>query len=324
VSQVVVAGHICLDIIPEMCGAARLEPGQLTEVGAAKFATGGCVSNVGLALHRLGVETRLVGKICSDHFGVIIKELIAQYASGLENGLVVCEEGNSSYSVVVSGTHQDRFFLHSPGCNATFGFDDVPFQHLSVASHFHFGYPPLMAKMYSDDGTELSQILKAAQATGMTTSLDMSLPDPNSESGRAPWKTILRKALPYVDYFVPSREELTFMLGDGDHEFLLKTCHEFGAKTVVLKCGEHGLVGFDGQEFMQEPCYKVDVVGTTGAGDATIAGLILGILQGWELPACLQSATAVGACCVEAHDAVSGIRSWQETSLRILNGWNKR
>ncbi|MCK4602884.1 MAG: carbohydrate kinase family protein, partial [Phycisphaerae bacterium] len=57
--QVVVAGHICLDIIPtfsELKGdlAAAFVPGNLINVGPAVTATGGAVSNTGLALHRLG------------------------------------------------------------------------------------------------------------------------------------------------------------------------------------------------------------------------------------------------------------------------------
>ena len=56
---VAVAGHICLDIIPTFHSASRefkdiLIPGKLIDVGPASMATGGSVSNTGIALHRLG------------------------------------------------------------------------------------------------------------------------------------------------------------------------------------------------------------------------------------------------------------------------------
>lgn len=61
------AGHICLDVIPAFKqGAASLGellvPGKLVDVGPAVLATGGAVANTGLALHRLGVHTRLISR----------------------------------------------------------------------------------------------------------------------------------------------------------------------------------------------------------------------------------------------------------------------
>jgi len=62
-AQVIVAGHICLDIIPRFptdAGAdlsAYLSPGRLSEIGSVTLSTGGAVSNTGLNLQRL-VSTR--------------------------------------------------------------------------------------------------------------------------------------------------------------------------------------------------------------------------------------------------------------------------
>ena len=53
---VVVAGHICLDIIPVLAEEPDLRPGSLVEIGPAALSAGGPVGNVGLALHRLGVS----------------------------------------------------------------------------------------------------------------------------------------------------------------------------------------------------------------------------------------------------------------------------
>jgi sugar/nucleoside kinase (ribokinase family) len=66
--------------------------------------------------------------------------------------------------------------------------------------------------MYDNDGVELAEIFRRAKETGVTTSLDMSLPDPTSASGQANWRTILRATLPHVDLFLPSAEEILYML----------------------------------------------------------------------------------------------------------------
>jgi len=65
--NVVVAGHICLDIIPKMLTEANvindiLRPGKLVNVGNARIPTGGSVSNTGLALNCLGINVKLMGK----------------------------------------------------------------------------------------------------------------------------------------------------------------------------------------------------------------------------------------------------------------------
>jgi sugar/nucleoside kinase (ribokinase family) len=65
------------------------------------------------------------------------------------------------------------------------------------------------------------------------------------------------------------------------------------------------------------PCFRVAVAGTTGAGDATIAGLLSGLLRGMSAEESLTAAVGVGACNVEAPDALSGVRTWEATQERI-------
>src|SRR5207244_13607408 len=98
--------------------------------------------------------------------------------------------------------------IHAPGCNATFGADDVRYDTLGSVRLFHFGYPPPMERMYTDNGAELATIFQRAKAMGITTTLDLSMPDPNSAAGRADWHAILGGRLPYVDVCVASAEEV--------------------------------------------------------------------------------------------------------------------
>ena len=72
------------------------------------------------------------------------------------------------------------------------GSDDVTDATLKGARLLHFGYPPLMRRMYADRGEELSSIYRQAKATGVTTSLDMALPDVTGPSGRVDWPALLR------------------------------------------------------------------------------------------------------------------------------------
>jgi pfkB family carbohydrate kinase len=71
-------------------------------------------------------------------------------------------------------------------------------------------------------------------------------------------------------------------------------------------------------------CFGVNLVGTTGSGDATLAGFLSTLLRDMPLQAALTTAVAVGACNVEAADALSGIRPWEETLQRVAGGWPQR
>ena len=142
----IVAGHICLDIILTFGatpghGGPVVEPGKLVNVGPPNLSTGGAVPNTGLALHRLGIPTRLMGKIGDDLFGTAILDLIERRDPALAKGMIVSADSPSSYTVVLSPPGVDRSFLHCTGANDTFGPEDVDPKQLRGADLFHFGYP---------------------------------------------------------------------------------------------------------------------------------------------------------------------------------------
>ena len=211
----VVAGHICLDIFPAFdagTGAGGLRPGALYKVGPALRSTGGAVANTGLALHRLGVAVALMGKVGDDPFGQDIQNLIRAEGEHLSAGMKVSPGETTSYTVVISPPGVDRTFLHCPGCNDTFTSADLNEAVLQGARLFHLGYPPLMRSMYQDGGAELVAMFQRVKAMGLGTSLDMADPDAGSEAGKVDWLALLTKVLPHVDIFVPSVEELLYMI----------------------------------------------------------------------------------------------------------------
>lgn len=364
----VVAGQLCLDIIPQFPDGITGQfdrlfvPGRLLEVSRVTLSTGGAVSNTGLALNRLGIPTRLMGKVGDDLFGQAVQQIIASYGPGLLDAMVVDPGVSTSYTLIISPPGTDRMFLYFPGANATFSADDVRYELVSEARLFHFGYPPLLRRMVEDDGVQLVDVLRRARETGVTTSLDTAFPDPLSAAGRADWATILGSALPYVDIFLPSIEEILYMLRRNTYDELSSTAGggsflplvtpellsdlgrellDMGARIVGLKLGDRGLYvrtadvlaieslgrarptesAVWADKEMWAPCFKVDMVGTTGAGDAAIAGFLSALLRDWPPEAATTAAVAVGACNVEADDALGGIRTWDETLDRMSEDW---
>lgn len=265
--KVIVAGHVCLDITPVFSGQAEsalgeiFSPGKLTQVRRAEVHTGGCVANTGLAMKFLGADVSLMGKVGRDEFGSIIKRICTEHDAG--EGLIDVPGESTSYSVILAVPGVDRIFLHNPGANDTFCADDIPDMLLEDCALFHFGYPTLMRRMYEEEGEELLWVLRKARDAGAATSLDFAMVNEDTDAGRADWEKILKKVLPEVDFFVPSAEELCFMLDrerfsqwqqraggrditeildvEKDIKPLADRCMELGVKVLLMKCGGLGM-----------------------------------------------------------------------------------
>ena len=327
IKSAVVAGHLCLDIIPAIQALpggrlkGLLQPGHLLEVGPMVFSTGGAVSNTGVALHKLGIPTRLVAKLGTDMLGETVRTVIRSHGPGLDEGICSTTEAGTSYTIILNLPGVDRFFWHYPGTNDVFGVDDIPYDRVAGADLFHFGYPPLIRHMHINGGRELVDMLRRAKATGVTTSLDMALPDPGSEAGRADWPRILSASLPWIDIFTPSIDELLFTLHRSDYERLIP------APGGLLENVTAGLLERVSHELLRMgPKVVLIKIGAKGAylhtaDESTIAGFLSALLRGLGPEQAMTAAVAVGAYNVEAADALSGIRSWEATLSRVAAGW---
>lgn len=364
-TEVFIAGHICLDITPEFPvgfsdASTVIEAGKLKMIGPATHGTGGCVANTGLTLHQLGVKTSLMGKIGDDSFGRDLLSLLRDTDHRLAEGMIVAPGEHTSYSIVIMPPGVDRSFLHFPAANDTFHADDIDAGQLGGARLFHFGYPPLMRRFWNDGGGEMAKLFRSVKEQGVMTSLDMAMPDPDAPAGKINWNQWLERVLPHVDCFLPSLDEIRFML-DGempqrseghsvslDRELLSQTADRLlamGTSVVVLKLGEQGLYlkttsdaekiagAFEGskgdvQEWigreLYSPCFDVAAISTNGAGDRTIAGFLAALAGGAGPCDALEKAVAVGGLCVESPNPSATNLSFEAIDKRIAAGWKRR
>ena len=111
--DIVVAGHICLDIIPEwkIGNIKNIIPGHILEMEGLKLSTGGAVANTGITLKKLGISATLIGKIGSDAFGKIIIKNLQKIHKSLTENMVINKDDISSYTIVLNPPDTDRIFL---------------------------------------------------------------------------------------------------------------------------------------------------------------------------------------------------------------------
>jgi sugar/nucleoside kinase (ribokinase family) len=359
--EVVVCGHLCVDLIPGMRAITAEQiatPGRLYFIDPVTIATGGAVSNTGLALHKLGVKVRLLANIGDDALGQVIRSTLVAHDPVLAENLQVKSGQAASATIVLSPQNADRTFLHCTGTNDLFGVADVDFDLVAEGVMFHLGYPPLLPRLVQHDGAELEAIFRGAKKAGAVTSLDMAMPDPSSVIARSNWKKIMGRVLPHMDIFVPSIEETVLMLRRADYDdwgadilrhvdraYLSSLADEFLAHGIPItgfKLGEYGMylktsqkasdytalsqLGLNVADWLgcelYQPAYAVQVAGTTGAGDSAYAGFLTSLLKGLSPVEALRYACAVGGCNVEAPDATSGIRPWDAVQDRLAAGWS--
>lgn len=347
--EVVVAGHIYLDLIPEFKGRFKLLPNQLTSLGEMSFATGDAVANVGLALNELGINVALLAKVGDDLFAKTLFQILEENAPKSSSSILISKSDSTSYSVVISPPDFDRHFLHHEGANNSFKAQDINLELVKKAKLFYFGYPPLMQEIFQDGGIAFAKVLKNIKALGITTAIDLSYPDPNSPAERIDWKKILKRVLPYIDIFIPSLAEIDYMLHSktsleqDPRSIGISLAQEIlamGVAIVGIKLGYNGLylqtasskrlkemgraapkniANWSNRKFWSKD-FEVEVNNTVGVDDVTFAGFLAALLNGLNLEDTLYLSSAVGTCSVEGSDAFSGILSKKESIARINNG----
>jgi sugar/nucleoside kinase (ribokinase family) len=323
----VVAGHVCVDLSPELPALPLPRPGELVEIGPLAMSPGGCVSNTAGDLAALGADVHVVGDAGDDELGTALVRMLRARGTRIDQ-LRLLPGRSTSYSVVVQRPGEDRSFWHHVGANTAFDGSEVDF---AGAGLLHVGYPSLLPALIASGGEALQALLARARNDGLTTSLDLAVLDPGSAAAEHDWPALLARVLPLVDVLSPSADDVrsTLHLDVGeDPESLRRTARrlvDMGAGIVLLTAGPAGLqlstsdtarlggagAMFAGDEARQAqwsgrdeymPALDVEVHTTLGAGDAATAGLLFGLLAG------LDPLESLGLAAHTAADRVRGAK----------------
>jgi len=303
---------LCLGILVADVVAKPIEEmpgkGKLQLVDTMELHTGGCASNTGYGLNKLGISTGLMGKIGTDGFG----DFFVAYMNdaGLDTrGIRRTSSVNTSATMVMVSADGERTFFHYLGANAELSYDDIDFDIVREAKILHIAGTFLMPKF---DGVPTARVLKQARELGITTSLDTAWDSKDN------WMSVLEPCLHHLDIFMPSIEEARMITEKEEPEEIAELLLSYGIGTVALKMGDQGSYIRTRDWEMSVPIYKVEAIDATGAGDAFAAGFLAGVSQGQDHREAAKLANAVGACCTTAIGAIAGVRNMQET-LELMN-----
>ncbi len=275
-------------------------PGQqLAFLEQIKFTVAGTAAGTSVNLAKLGHDVASVGRIGSDTIGDFIRTTMDGYGVDTSH-LVIDPHRQTSSSLLLIRADGSRPALHVIGANAGLTEDDVPWDVVAHATVFHFGGVFVLPSL---DGPPMTRILKRVKELGVTTTMDFLMsPRPDAQEIVAP-------ALPYVDYLMPNIEEAGWLVGTEDRAEIIRWTHVAGAGCTVLTMGGDGVsIAPRGGEEVRLPAYDVEVVDTTGCGDAFTGGFVSGLLSGMSAVEAAERGLACGSLVATGLGSDAGIR----------------
>jgi sugar/nucleoside kinase (ribokinase family) len=251
-------------------------------VDSATFTVGGSGAIFACSAARLGLRVAFVGVVGDDVLGRFMRGELEDRAVDTRGMLV--REGRSTGISVVLSRPGDRGTYTVQGTIADLSAESVDRELLAAARHLHVASYFLQPALRPG----LPGLLRDARSAGATTSLD-----PNWDPEEA-WDGGLLDLLAHVDLFLPNAAEAARIVGKADVDAAAEALAG-RAGTVAVKLGEGGGLARRGAEIVRARRFAVDVVDTTGAGDAFDAGFVFGLTRGWPLQRALSLANACGA-----------------------------
>ena len=266
--------------IPDGQGGQLVEQIRVTAAGSA--------GGTALVLARLGAEVRSAGAVGADAAGDMLLALLQR--EGIDTTLVRrTDEQQTSASVLPIRPNGDRPAFHVVGANALAGPDDAPDAAHDAAGFLHIGGPEFMG------GEVAAQVLQRARDRGISTSADILAP---GDPGILEW---IGAALPHLDWLLPNDEQVLGFTGETDLVAGCRALLDRGVRGVAATRGADGAVVVTADDVAEVPAFPVDVVDTTGCGDAFSAGFLRGLSL--DLP----PADAARLGCATAAEVAGGL-----------------
>lgn len=288
--------------IPDRGNVEFIDEIRLTVAGTA----GGTVIDAA----KLGLKSLAVGAVGEDEKADFVLMTLGKF--GVDTSAMQRIAGVPTSATILNvRPNGDRPALHVRGASDHFELTEADYDLVLDAPIIHLGGTGLLRKL---DGAQSVKLLAEAKRRGRTTTLDLL-------AANASTAHLVLPLLPHVDYFMPSIEEAQDISGRSGPE----ECADFylgqGAACCVFTLGGDGAyyAHRDGTR-RKSPAYSIDVVDTTGCGDAFDAGFITALHHRMDIDTSLSFAQASAALVATGLGSDAGIRSFEHTleTMRTL------
>jgi sugar/nucleoside kinase (ribokinase family) len=260
--SVAVIGDAFVDLMVSIEG---VRPGETYHRRISMFPGG--LSNVAIEISRLGERVKFFGKVGDDPFGRYFKQALAK--NGVKDLTLVDPELPTGLCVCLVYENGERAMIASRGANDNITVEDVK-QHINELKSSRIAY--FSGYSLLKEGTKRSILFCMEECRNAGVEIFFNPGAPNLI--REDFSNVIRS---YVDVLILNQDEATSLCKSGD----LRSLNDFVELAVVTR-GRNGCALVKGREVIEIRTSKVNVENTTGAGDAFVAGYIVGRLRGLD------------------------------------------
>lgn len=288
--------------IPDRGNVDFIEEIRLTVAGTA----GGTVVDTA----KLGLRSLAVGAVGDDEKADWV--LLTLNKHGIDTSAMQKIKGVPTSATILNvRPNGDRPALHVRGASDHFAVPASMYDQVFDAPIIHLGGTGLLKTL---DGPASVTLLKEAKARGRIVTFDLI-------AASAETIAIVEPLLPYIDYFMPSIEEAKDMSGQSTAEDCAKFYIDRGAGCCVFTLGGDGayFAHQDGTR-LTSPAYDIQVVDTTGCGDAFDAGFIAALHHKMDTETALRFAQASAGLVATGLGSDAGITTFADT-LATMKNW---
>jgi fructokinase len=283
-SDVIALGEILADFVPDQVNKVfgkvasrpsdRALPAGLLNMRYV-LRPGGAPANVAVNLSRRGIKSAVIGKLGNDFLGDF---LLAFLKNNHVNTSLVSRTkmGKTGLVFVFVNKYKDRDFCFygEPSADKYLAPADVNEGDIKNCKVLHFGSIGMMG---TSSAAATLKAICLAKKHGKIVSFDPNVRLNLWEGKAAEAKEKIRGYFKYADVVKISDTELKFLFNSLPEKNSIKRI--FGKKLVFVSAGARGCYVFFKSFFKYVPGYKANVIDSTGAGDAFMAGILAGILK---------------------------------------------
>ncbi len=264
-ADVICMGELLIDFVSTAPNLSLVEsPGFVK-------APGGAPANVAVAVQRLGLHSSFIGKIGDDPFGVYLRATLDE--TGVETRHLLVDDAARTTVVFVAvwdDGRKDLCFYRNPGADMRLAPEEIHDGMFVDARCFHYGSIAFINEPYA---SAQRKALEIVSERGLMLSYDPNY-RPTLWPSREMAMEVIRDGFNYAHLAKVAEEEWEVATGHRDLDAGIRAVLDAGVELLVISRGEKGSIATNGDYRIEVPALAVDVVETTGAGDAFLGAMI--------------------------------------------------
>ncbi len=296
--DVVVLGELNVDII--LNGIEKFpEIGKEILANEMTVTLGSSSAIFASNLSSLGSKVAFIGKVGNDSFAELVKNSLN--GKKVDTSHVISSSTFKTGATIVLNYSEDRANVTYAGAMNDLTIDDIDFEFIAKAKHLHF------SSIFMQPGIKKSipEIFRKAKEMGLTTSIDPQW-DPEEK-----WEMDLENIMPYLDIFMPNKNELGFITKSDSIELSIQKLKPL-PRLLIIKNGSEGSLLWDGENLIKQPIFANNqIVDCIGAGDSFNAGFINKFVAGKKLLECIEFGALTGALNTTAAGGTGAFQNLQ-------------